>query len=461
MRIAWCTPFTPMSAIGEFSSLVVTALRELADVDVDIWYPRGTGGRSVPDRGRELVGSWQEALKEYDRVVYQIGDHATYHGQLVRAAAAVPGVVVMHDVSLTHLFFPTVTAMGPGEVRALFARISPELGDEAATAFLADPSSWAWEAKSTTTFPLSELAMENATAVVTHSHFAADQLRDRYVGDVSVLPLPVLHAPDTDRQPVRLPIDLTRPLVLQAGTMNENKCIEVVIEAFARSTASATAQLVVCGHGPEETVDRLKRLARRLTGDADIIVLGAVTDDVLHALRTQAAISTVLRYPSSEASSAVLIDSMAYGNAIVVADAGHYGEMPAGTVSTVPAPPTVDDVAAVLDTLLADPDGASAMGARASAYVADEHTAQNYARQILPILRGAGAAGPRRRLARELGTVLHQLGFLPDSPIVSQLASTTVELFGSAPRRPAVLAAPRTRARRAPVEWPERSPRTS
>ena len=461
MRIAWCTPFTPISAIGEFSSLVVTALRELADVDVDIWYPRGTGGRSVPDRGRELSGSWKEALKEYDTVVYQIGDHALYHGQLVRAAAAVPGVVVMHDVSLTHLFFPTLIGMGPGEVQALFDRISPELGDEAATAFLADPSSWAWGAKSTTTFPLAELAMENATAVVTHSQFAADQFRDRYIGEVSVLPLPILHAPDIHQQPARLPIDLERPLVLQAGTMNENKCIEVVIEAFARSTASSTAQLVICGHGPEETVDRLKRLARRFTGNGDTIILGAVTDDVLHALRTQATISTVSRYPSSEASSAVLVDSMAYGNAVVVTDAGHYGEMPPGTVCTVPAPPTVEDVAAALDTLLADPSGAAAMGTRAAAYVAVEHTPQNYARQILPILRGAGAALPRRRLALELGAVLHQLGFVPDSPIASRLASTTVELFGSAPRKPAELAAPRARPRRAQVERPKRSPRAS
>jgi glycosyltransferase involved in cell wall biosynthesis len=289
--------------------------------------------------------------------------------------------------------------------------------------------------------------MENATAVVTHSHFAAEQFRDRYIGDISVLPLPVLHAPHVSERAVRLPIDLERPIILQAGTLNENKCIDLVIEAFSRSRSSSTAQLVICGHGPDETVDRLKRLANRVTGHGDVIVLGAVTDDVLHALRTHASVSTVLRYPSSEASSAVLIDSMAYGNAVLVTDASHYGEMPHGTVHIVPAPPSVDDVATALDTLLADPSSAATMGSRAASYVHREHTANNYARKLVPVLRSAGAALPRQQLARGLAEVLNQLGFTPDSTLISRLASTTVELFGATPRKPELLDMPRARSR--------------
>lgn len=437
MRIAWCTPFSERSAIGEFSALVVAALRAL-DLEIDIWYPRGAGGRTVPDRGRELAHDCASALREYDSVVYQIGDHAKYHGQLLTAASEVPGVVVMHDVSLVHLFFPMLIGMTRDELTELLRRLAPE-HPEASADFAQDPAAWAWSANTAVSFPLSELAMHSARAVVTHSHFAADLLRDRYLGDVAVLPLPILHRPEGDSGAWLPPIDPDRALILQAGTLNSNKRIEEVIAGFERSRAKSVAQLVICGHGSQEEIDRLRNRARHLVADGDAIVLGAVSDEALDALRQRALVSMVLRHPSTEASSAVLVDSMAYGNAVVAVDAGHYAEMPADTIRLIAAPPDPDEIAAVIDSLVLDEEGARVLGARAAEHVLREHSAEAYALAMVPILRRAGGVTPRNWLVEEVAQAMARTGFGADHPLGSLVTETAIELFGGTPRRPEAL----------------------
>ncbi len=444
MRIAWCTPFGEKSAIGEFSALVVSALRELEGIEVDIWYPRGAGGRTTPDRGRELNHRSVPALREFDAVVYQIGDHVKYHGPLLAASAVVPGVVVMHDVSLVHLFFPMMIGMTRDELKELFRRLAPDHPDAAAD-FARDPSAWAWSANTGVSFPLAELAMHDARAVVTHSHFAATMLHDRYLGDISVLALPILHRPEAHSGARLPPIDPDRPVVLQAGTLNTNKRIDEVIAGFERCQARSIAQLVICGHGPQEEIDRLRHRARHLIADGDAIVLGTVSDEALDALRQRSLVSMVLRHPSTEASSAVLVDSMAYGNAVVAIDAGHYPEMPADTLRLVAAPPDPDEIAAAIDSLVLNERAARALGSRAAEHVARQHTPEAYARGIVPILRRAGAVIPRNWLIKEVAEAMIRTGFGAEQLLGSVVTETAMELFGGTPRRPEAL---RTQPRR-------------
>lgn len=437
MRIAWCTPFSEKSAIGEFSALVVPALRNLG-LDVDIWYPRGAGGRTAPDRGRELSHACGPTLREYDSVVYQIGDNVRNHGQLLTAADEVPGVVIMHDVSLVHLFFPMLIGMTRDELTELLLRLSPERPN-APSEFAQDPSSWAWSPETAVNFPFSELAMHNALSVVTHSQFAAGLFRDKYLGDISVLPLPVLHRPQGDSTAKLPPIDPDRALVLQAGTLNANKRIDDVIAGFERSQARSVAQLVICGHGSQEEIDRLRDRAQHLIADGDALVLGAVSDEVLDALRQRALVSMVLRHPSSEASSAVLVDSMAYGNAVVAVSGGHYGEMPNDTVRLVSVPPDPDEIAAAIDSLVLDETATRALGSRAAAHVLAEHSPDAYARAIVPILRRAGGVVPRNWLVDEIAQAMVRTGFGADDLLGSVVTRTAIELFGGTPRRPEAL----------------------
>src|SRR5690349_2746833 len=138
MRLAWCTPFTPMSAIGQFSAQVVAAIRESLDVDVDLFYPAKAGGRTFPDKGEELGSDPESVLSDYDAVVYNIGDNPDNHGALVSALRVVPGLVVLHDVSLINLVVPYLLEAPEREVLRAVDRWYGEAGVAMVTQLRAD-----------------------------------------------------------------------------------------------------------------------------------------------------------------------------------------------------------------------------------------------------------------------------------------------------------------------------------
>ena len=169
MRIAWCTPFARRSGIGEFSAAVVSELRGLPDIGVDIFYPGGAGGRSDPDPGAELDSATEQKLSDYDAVFYNIGDHWGYHGDLVRLLRIVPGIVILHDASLTHLMMTELTKLSKNELVRRLSRLYGPQGANVAVELGADPGNWPWRPENVENYPLLGLVLESAMAVITHS----------------------------------------------------------------------------------------------------------------------------------------------------------------------------------------------------------------------------------------------------------------------------------------------------
>lgn len=435
MRLAWCTPFAPRSAIGRFSSLVVPELRRRHGWDVDIWYPAGAGGRAEPDEGHELRSGTEEALADYDSIVYNIGDHAPYHRRLVELSGRYAGVLILHDLSLTHLMLGGLIAMRRRDVTRELRRWYGGEAERVTDEMLADPGGWAWQTESVTKFPLTELAVEAAAGVVTHSEFAATDLRRRYAGDIWTLPLPALHYDANELAEVELPMLDDRQVILQAGVLNRNKCVSAVLDGFAAADISDSAQLVICGYAERKDLQELQRDVRRLGVGDSVHVLGSVTDAQLHSLRRRAGIATVLRDPCIEAASAVLLDSMAYGLAVVTVSSGHYLEVPDDAVVRVPVPPAGADLAEALDGLVRDPARTAALGAAARGWVETRHNPTVYAAGIDRALREAGAFTRRRQLAAELARTLRRAGFGEEDEVAVTLADTATDLFAGQPRR--------------------------
>jgi glycosyltransferase involved in cell wall biosynthesis len=441
MRIAWCTPFAEASRIGEFSAVVVSELRSRPDIEVDIFHPLGADGRTEPDPGHTLEGASVEHLRSYDAIFYNIGDHRGYHGGLLRTLRMVPGIVVLHDVSLNHLIVGEFIHLGHDEVTWEFVRRYGPEGAAVAAEMQADYRHWTWKPENVDRHPLLSFALDGALGVVTHSRQGARQVRSEYAGDVWALPLPALHADDGDGASLHLP-DLTgideglddRPMILQAGVINQTKCIPMVLEAFATADVSERAQLVVCGPAEPQVIRDLRRRVVDLGLAGSAHILGRVSDLVLDALRKTARFATVLRYPIGEAASAALVDSMAYGLATVAVDAGHYAEMPADTLERVEYPPSIQDVADVIRRWVDDPEEAARQGARARQYVRSRHAVGRYADGILVVASEAGGLKRRRELARDLCQMVSRVGFGPDDWLATSTAAVATELFGGQPR---------------------------
>jgi glycosyltransferase involved in cell wall biosynthesis len=247
--------------------------------------------------------------------------------------------------------------------------------------------------------------------------------------------LPALHFADSEFDDVDLPMLDDRLVILQAGVLNPNKHIEIVIEAFEKAEISDRAQLVICGHASRRTLSALHAAVVRRGLVGSVHVLGPVSDASLHTLRKRASIATVLRDPCIEASSAVLLDSMAYGLAPITVSTGHYVEIPDDAAVQVPAPPVAAELAPALRALVDDGHRVSTIGAAAHAHIAGVHSALHYAEAMLQVFHSAGAYPRREALAHDLSTILSRVGFSRSDRVAEVIADSATELFGANPRR--------------------------
>lgn len=433
MRIAWCTPFSPESAIGLVSAMAVEELAQRDGIEVDVWHPAQSGGRVWSGTTKVLDPDQVDELATYDAVVYHLGDHSPNHLHLWQASLQVPGLVVLHDVALGNLFHGFLIERGayPAEFGLWYG---PEVRDRAEAALAGEPGDAPWLDEGGAAYPFLSLATRGARHVVVHSQYAARAVAPVVLAEVDVVGLPVL--PSSDVEPALLdgvPTDV--PIVLQAGMFNPNKRIDTVVAAVAELARSRPMHLVVAGRPGVLSMQELHELVRA-QGLTDVTVVENPSDATLAGLRARADVAVALRQPCLEGASYAMLESLAAGLPVVAADDGSYAEVTGPFIEHVPTPPTSSDVATALASLL---DRETAVAAEAAhAYVREQHTAATYADGILRVLRDRTGAGPRHRLVHGVGRVLGTWGLADIDGVVDTVAQRMEELFAAEPVVPPV-----------------------
>src|SRR5574343_1797846 len=118
MKILFFTPCLKTSAIGRVSSLVVGELvRQGHDVTVVRAEDITLFSQPIhPIAADVLTWNSQKAIrakaKAADIVVYQIGNHYSFHRGCIEWLQEIPGVISLHDNFLGHLFWSCAEVMG-------------------------------------------------------------------------------------------------------------------------------------------------------------------------------------------------------------------------------------------------------------------------------------------------------------------------------------------------------------
>lgn len=433
MRIAWCTPFSPESAIGLVSAMAVEELAQRDGIEVDVWHPAQSRGRTWSGTTKVLDPDQVDELATYDAVVYHLGDHSGNHLDLWKASLQVPGLVVLHDVALGNLFHGFLLEGGayPEEFGRWYG---PEVQARAAAVLAGEPHDAPWLDEGGATHPFLSLATRGARHVVVHSQYAARSVTPVVLADVDVVGLPAPRSWDVEPVlPDGVPTDV--PIVLQAGVFNPNKRIDTVVAAVVELARTRPTHLVVAGRPGVLGMQELHDLVRA-QGLTDVTVVENPSDAMLAGLRARADVAVVLRQPCLEGASYALLESLAAGLPVVAADDGSYAEVTGPFIEHVSTPPTPSDVAAALASLL-DRETAGMAGA-AQAYVCEQHTAATYVDGILRVLRDRTGAGPRHRLVHVLGHVLGTWGLAEIDGVVDTVAQRVEELFAADPVVPPV-----------------------
>jgi len=437
MKVAMVTPMSPESAIAD---VMIQAVPELSVWwDLEVWCPSESSTRQcpVPVRSYDHADSdVLNALARYDLVVYVLGD-SPWHTRILPLSQRLPGLVVLHDASLTNLV--RHSAIERDEFESLLWRVAKESGLEHAETLRAARNiggSDEW-LRFCAQVPLLEIATEQSLGVVVHSEWHARLVDGCTLGDVTVAPLPVPSMrlgfdknqnPASSRLLHGLPADDI--LLVTVGSVNANRRIDLLLQAIADDDVlTARVHLWAVGPADDEASAELLQLARALGLKDRFVVAGRVTDALLHEILERADIAAALRDPVLEGQSASVLTQLLSGTPVVVFDHGHYSELPDDVAVKVDPAEARAGVRAALRLLVDDEGERARRGERARNWVLDSRSAAGYAAALLAAGERALATKPLAHLSADLGTHLRRLGLQKEPAAVQAVSDLAFELF--------------------------------
>lgn len=455
MRVAFVTPLDERSAIADYSLRALDAVAERWDFD--IWYPTTNRPRWTlhPTRPFWSGSAIVRELADYDLAVYVLGN-SRYHIEILAAARRHPGLVLMHDRSLAHLFLAYDDIHRHNYVSEAAERAGDEAREllrhvKAGQRRLLDPLS--------EMLPMTDVALQDSLGVVTHSQWMADRVAGQTLGQVTVARLP--HRPPPPA-PISTQEDPDGPVTLVvAGAVNENKCVERVVRAMGSSPLlRRRGRLRVVGPITRERRVALAALAQAEGVERSVELLGALPRAPFDAVVRSADVFLCLRDPVLEAMSASLLEGLATARPVVVYNQGHYAELPDDAVVKVDPSAGPDRLREALEALIKDPERAALVGRRGRQHLETVHAVEQYAEALTIAASHAIATRPMvlavgrgRQLVGRLGIAERTVArnrvalvisrILPDgAAALDASASTSV---GHLESRPSPLASTRPR----------------
>ena len=437
MKVAMVTPMAPESAIAD---VMMQAVPDLATRwDLEVWCPSGPAYLPCPtvlhpfhEASTEVLSS----LAAFDLVVYVLGD-SPWHTRILPLAQRLPGLVVLHDASLTNLF--RHAALETHTLDELMSHVERVTGEGRAhilsTSLVSvDPDEWM---QFCAEVPLTELALEGSLGAVVHSAWHARSIDGLTLGHVTVAPLPVPSTrlsldSDGDLVTARLISELPDDavLVVTVGSVNHNRRIDLLLEAIAGDEV-LSRRIHLWAVGPSEggMQTDLLGLAKTLGPRSRFALPGRVSDSMLHEILTRADIAAALRDPVLEGQSASTLTQLAAGIPVVVYNHAHYAELPDDVAVKVAPADGAAGIGAALRLLTDDDEGRARRGQRGREYVATSRSGAAYAAALLEAGEHATATTPLLHLSADLGARLRRLGLHQETAVVNVVTDLAFDLF--------------------------------
>jgi glycosyltransferase involved in cell wall biosynthesis len=411
VKIAWVAPLAAESAIARFSTHVASRLARGADVEywTDSASPRHAC--DVPVVQWTHAAAAAERLRSADVVAYNIGDSLPFHGRILDLLERRPGIVILHDRVLHHMFVGRYLEQGGA---AAYAEALHRQHGERAARVAKRALAWRispWENdRFVDRYPLFGDAVAGATGVIVHSasHAAAlrgvpVRVRQLYLPAYDVeLPPPAPYDGGDPARPLRM---------VTVGWVNPNKHVDAVLRALgADPVLRERLRYDVLGplNDSRGHATHLRTLIAEL-GLEDVVQLrGFVDEPTLRAELSAADIFVNLRAPAMEGASASLMESLEHGRPIVVYDTGVYAELPDDAV--VKVPPRDDAALGRALRVLVDDRGRRVALARAARDCAERHTIEGYGRGFLDFVDEVRSTHVLREVVGEATATLTRWG---------------------------------------------------
>ncbi|MBA3883329.1 MAG: glycosyltransferase [Chthoniobacterales bacterium] len=434
LQLAWFSPVVPQPTdIANYTE----RLRPHLDAEFDVRYFTETESgfldlaeshRYDCDPGQVPSEIFRE-LNSVDLPVYHIGNNPRFHLNTLFLSRRKPGLVVLHDRKLHH-FFDAVYKHRLGDRETyvgLMRKYYGALGGEAAAA--------AWEAAipidfMADYFPLTQVAIENALAVIVHTKNSLDYVRGLTSTPVFRLPLafPAAEGPLT-RQQTKSADEKVRLVLF--GFLGPNRRVTEFLHALARMHERNRFVLDLAGE--MGNFDEVKTAVRNLELEGSVTLHGYAQQATLDDLLWRADLAINLRYPSMGEASGTQLRIWSAGLPSLVTQTEGYSELPGECVCFVRPDHEEADIQRHLRNFLADPLPFRRQGENAKILLEREHSPVAYVRGLRDIAKLMGQMRQRRTkcdLAKSVGRVVAPVEGASDRSAI--YAQKICELFEGA-----------------------------
>jgi glycosyltransferase involved in cell wall biosynthesis len=388
MQINYFSPLLPaQSGISEVAEQTIPALSQYAEVtvwtDQTEWSPLLSRVAKIRPYTPEGV-TWQDLQSDLN--IYHMGNNVQYHHSIWQMSCRVPGLIVIHDLKLQHLFCGITCTRNQdqeGYIREITRWYGPDAGVTARRFLNQELPIAAVE-----DFPMTDWALQNAAAVLVHTQTALKELAQVNRWPIGYQPLPFHAPPLLCNRPA--PVPPYRLIVF--GYIAYNRRLEAVLEALGGLPERHLFQLDIYGK-LDDSVDLATGLDR-FDLQQQVKVHGFVEDAVLDRALSQAHLAINLRYPTMGEASISQLRIWRHALPALVTQVGWYAEQPDDVVCFVRPEQEVADIQRHLQDLIAQPDRFTAIGQRGRQRLEALHSPDAYAQAIVQFAQALKPGNP-------------------------------------------------------------------
>lgn len=403
----WFCPLPPAkTGIAEYAAKVIPSIATHAEltfwVDQLQWDPALQQYGNIRPYDPSFI-VWPE-INRADLNIYHIGNHPEFHGAIWQVARQCPGVIVLHDPSLHHLFgalYRERWNLRDDYLRIMHRYYGAE-SLEAAGAFFDRGLSTEFMAEH---FPLTWYALERSLGVVVHSRKAFEELKSGHL-PAAYIPLPYPPRTMTNAVAERRADDPAR--IILFGFLGRNRRLDVILRTIAGLPRRELVRLDICGE--IDDAKETSALIRALGLEEAVKLHGFLSDTDLDDALSRAHLAINLRFPSMGEASFSQLRIWDHALPSIVTKIGWYATLPEDVVSLVRPEREAADLAKHLNDLLDEPQHFREMGRRGRKFLEDEHSPAAYAAALAEFVRPLAASRrpAAELLAERVGNIAHE-----------------------------------------------------
>jgi glycosyltransferase involved in cell wall biosynthesis len=385
IKINWFSPLPPTRS--EIARQTLSLLPELSRrAEVIVWCNDApvdpTAEKHAAVKRYDVAHPPWRDINAADVTFYQMGNDPRYHEDIWRISRQHPGIVILHDMKLQHLFAGLLVetkTMTRREYLDLVERHHSAAGRALAEAYLNGTASLDELAEEC---PLSGAAIERALGVIVHSEAAHTALTKTSGAPIGYQPLYAATAPPAGSAYLEKRKRSGEPYhIILLGYLGPNRRLPAILKALALCPERRRFRLDIYGTIPD--AEKIAQLACRLRVDDLVTLHGFASEEDLTLALERSHLALNLRYPSMGEASASQLQLWQYALPSLVSRTAWYGSLPDDTVGFVRPEHEVDDLQMHLSRFLDEPDRYRALGLNGQRYVNQHCTATAYADGIM------------------------------------------------------------------------------